>query len=400
MQLARLRYSLILFLLVSALVLGDEDSEEDLFEESEYHSGENENSYGDDMIDDASQPSAPAATKPASIVPPPERSDDGDEDAFVWPTTEEEMKSEFLSDEHHCNGCKGVAFQINKALHALMPVDGPRRKLGEHEYIEAMECRTSIYDDYGLKKLPNQTRVLTGPGLEHEDYKGSKFGGARWPARMARFCGTLVGELGEEEVYRLWTDYSQANSYASFTEKLCSPHCGGPARHKVEETNDEDVEKPKKKKPKAKKKESSNDVLDGPPQVVQVDTKKQIEKMVNKKHIFVFLMFCAPSFNRCSDLQTQWERAARAAKKDKAFKDVRFALADTDKVGTLDYELDRGILPAFLLFRRGYAAPKGVKADDMLKLREAGDFLNFMGNELGIYMQDDPVSFPRGKLEL
>lgn len=33
-------------------------------------------------------------------------------------------------------------------------------------------------------------------------------------------------------------------------------------------------------------------------------------------------------------------------------------------------------------------------------MKEVGDFLNYLQNELGEYMEDDPENFPRGKLEL
>merc|ERR1712066_717349 len=115
----------------------------------------------------------------------------------------------------------------------------------------------------------------------------------------------------------------------------------------------------------------------------------------------LFLLFCAPSFPRCAVLEKELEIAAREAKKSKELKkEVVFALADTDQVGTFDFALDRDILPAFLLFRQGYAAPKGISPEEMLTLKEAGAFLNYIHQNLDESMQDDPESFPRGKLEL
>merc|ERR1719253_282221 len=171
------------------------------------------------------------------------------------------------------------------------------------------------------------------------------------------------------------------------------PHAGvasGPKR--------KTLKRRKKKKRKAAKKEEP---LDGPPQVTKIYDKKEIVKLVKKKKIkFVFLLFCAPSFKGCSKLQQEFERAARAAKKNDEMKEIKFAWADTDSVGTFDFTLDKDVLPAFLLFRKGYAAPKGMSPEEMLQMKEVGDFLNYLQNELGEYMQDDEENFPRGKLEL
>jgi len=321
------------------------------------------------------------------------RRDELPEDGFVWPTTDEEHFADVLPDEHRCNGCKGVAFQIDKALKELMPKDG-KRVLAEHEYTEAMECRTSVYDDYGLKKLLDKSRVLVGPGLAHKDDEGSVFGGAKWPPRMARFCGQLTGDLGEEEVYKLWVE----NGSEGFSDALCSVSCGGPRKKlKVDKEEEEDDAPVKKKRRKSTPKEKPN--IDGPPEVVKVYERKELKKM-HKKNKFTFLLFCAPSFPRCADLEMQWELAARAVKKTDDLKEVVFALANTDSVGTLEFQLQDDVLPAFLLFRKGYAAPKGITTSEMLRLREVGDFLNYMQLELSSYMKDDPETFPRGKLEL
>lgn len=323
----------------------------------------------------------------------PLRRDELPEDGFVWPTTDEENFADALPVEHRCSGCRGVAFQIDKALKALMPMGG-KRTLSEHEYTEAMECRTKIYDDYGIKKMEDRSRILVGPGLGTEGLGGSQFGGAKWPSRMARQCGILVGDLGEEEVYRLWADHGSEG----FPDVFCSPSCGGGPRIKKKQPEEDEkpIKKKRKKEPAKKIKETS---IEGPPQVVKVYKKKEITKHV-KKNKFVFLLFCAPSFPRCNDLEIQWEKAARTAKKTLDLKEVLFVTADTDEVGTFDFQLERDILPAFLLFRKGYVAPKGITPEEMLRLKEEGDFLNYLQSEVGQYMQDDPATFPRGKLEL
>jgi len=53
-----------------------------------------------------------------------------------------------------------------------------------------------------------------------------------------------------------------------------------------------------------------------------------------------------------------------------------------------------------LLFRKGYAAPKGISPEQMVMMKESGDFLNYLQSEVPEYMQDDHLTFPRGKLEL
>lgn len=377
-----------LLLVLLAALIGAEDAED----EAAFAEFEDEDP---DIADSDGPQAAKSGTRATTTTTTSSRlrRDELPEDGFVWPTTDEEHFADQLPDEHRCNGCKGVAFQIDKALKELMPKDG-KRALQEHEYTEAMECRTKIYDDYGLKKLADRSRVLVGPGLANGDDEGSVFGGAKWPPRMARFCGKLIGDLGEEEAYKLWVEHGAEG----FSEALCSVSCGGPRKKtKVAKEEEEDDAPSKKKRRKSTPKEKPN--IDGPPEVVKVYERKELKKM-SKKNKFTFLLFCAPSFPRCVDLEMQWELAARAAKKTGDLKEVVFALANTDSVGTLEFSLQDDVLPAFLLFRKGYAAPKGITTSEMLRLREVGDFLNYMQLELSSYMQDDPESFPRGKLEL
>jgi len=340
------------------------------------------------------------------------------EDGFIWPTTDEEHFADFMPYEHHCMACRGVAFQVDKALRELMPKDG-KRSIAEHEYIEAMECRTSIYEDYGLKKLVDKRRHLVGPGLPWDEDPGSVFGGAKWPSRMARFCGNMIGELGEEEVYKLWIEHASKIDYEpvedwlehakkpgaykpmeKFTSVLCSATCEagklvGIAKPEVEEEDDEPTKKRRRRKSKPKEKPK----LKGPPQVIKIIEKNKLSKL-NKKHKFVLLLFCAPSFPRCEQLEEEFELAARESKFNDDLKETKFVLANTDDVDTFGFELDRGILPAFLLFRKGYMSPKGVSPEQMMQMREAGDFLNYLQGELIWYMRDDEDGFPRGKLEL
>lgn len=377
-------------LILLATLIGAEDAED----EAAFAEFEDEGTDAADPDGEQAEQSAVGGTTTTTTYSRLRR-DELPEDGFVWPTTDEEHFADQLSDEHRCNGCKGVAFQIDKALMELMPKDS-KRALLEHEYTEAMECRTKIYDDYGLKKLADKTRVLVGPGLEHTKDDGSVFGGAKWPPRMARFCGSLIGDLGEEETYKLWVEHGSEG----FSKALCSASCGGPKRAKAKEEDDDDDEPVKKKRRRKKSTPKEQPKMpEGPPEVVKVYERKELQKM-SKKNKFTFLLFCAPSFARCVDLELQWELAARAAKKTDDLKQVVFALANTDSVGTLEFQLQDDILPAFLLFRKGYAAPKGISTTEMLRLREVGDFLNFMQLELASYMQDDPDTFPRGKLEL
>lgn len=201
------------------------------------------------------------------------------EDGFIWPTTDAENFEDTLDIMHRCNGCKAVAHQLNAALMELMPKDG-KRVLAEHEYTEAMECKVKTYDDYGLKKLEDNSRVIVGPGLPHSGQdEGSTFGGGKWPTRIARYCGQLIGETGDEpEVYRMWVDHGSDG----FSDMLCSPSCGGGKRIKKKDPEEEEEEKPKKKRRKAAKKEEEAS-LDGPPQVTKIYDKKEIVKLVKKK---------------------------------------------------------------------------------------------------------------------
>lgn len=360
-----------LWLALLAALIGAEDGDD---EDKMFPEFEDDSEDSDGISVAVSDSDATTTTTTISRL----RRDELPEDGFVWPTTDEEHYADQLPNEHRCNGCKGVAFQIDKALQELMPKGG-KRTLAEHEFTEAMECRTKIYDDYGLKKLADKSRVLVGPGLPNTDDQGSVFGGAKWPTRMARYCGMLVGDLGEEEVYRLWVSHGSDG----FSEALCSPSCEGGRRQKTkrEKLEEDDVEPVKKKRRKGTAKPQEKPNIDGPAEVAKVYKKKDLKKML-KKQKFVFLLFCAPSFHRCKDLEFQWELAARAAKKTPDLKGVTFALANTDEVGTFDYQVQNDILPAFLLFRKGYAAPKGITPDEMMRLREAGDFLNYVQSEL------------------
>merc|ERR1719223_2170417 len=102
--------------------------------------------------------------------------------------------------------------------------------------------------------------------MPHEKDGGSVFGGAKWPSRMARYCGGLVGDLGEAEVYRLWTQNEQ--SFEGFFKALCDPTCTGKKREKKAEP--EEVEEPVKKQRRKKKEPKEEPKLEGPPKVVKV----------------------------------------------------------------------------------------------------------------------------------
>lgn len=229
-----------LWLALLAALIGAEDGDD---EDKMFSEFEDDSEDSDGISVAKSDSDATTTTTTISRL----RRDELPEDGFVWPTTDEEHYADQLPNEHRCNGCKGVAFQIDKALQELMPKGG-KRTLAEHEFTEAMECRTKIYDDYGLKKLADKSRVLVGPGLPNTDDQGSVFGGAKWPTRMARYCGMLVGDLGEEEVYRLWVSHGSDG----FSEALCSPSCEGGRRQKTkrEKLEEDDVEPVKKKKKK------------------------------------------------------------------------------------------------------------------------------------------------------
>jgi hypothetical protein len=310
--------------------------------------------------------------------------------------TDEEMLSQVLPQKYRCKGCEAVAFQFDMAFKVL-----PKRKLAQHEYAEALDCREDNFQEYGEKEFGKDDSgrdqwVLFGPGLPEPPDQGLSRKGGEWPVRLRRLCAEIVGEFEEEsQLYKSWTEH---DGYHKFAEDICRPYCGGLPRGN--ETKEEEEKPSKRKRRKASSKKHLEDNMPkGPSKVASISDRKEIIKVM-KTYRFVVLLFCDDVHDKCVRLVKQFEIAAQTASKESSMKKVLFAMADTTKVGSLGIPLHGNILPAFLLFREGYAAPKQVHSQDMLLLREAGDILNWIQGELRLYMQDDPVQFPRGKMEL
>jgi hypothetical protein len=72
-------------------------------------------------------------------------------------------------------------------------------------------CDTK-WDEYGVKTIDGVTR-LNGPGLAAKDTPGMILGGGKWPQRLRDYCGEVVGEVGEDDIYAMYRESGTAMEY-------------------------------------------------------------------------------------------------------------------------------------------------------------------------------------------
>jgi len=119
----------------------------------------------------------------------------------------QESFSKAIPPAHRCNTCKAIIFQLNDRFRQL-----GRRKLKtweiEEVYSRVCEAKDSLWQNYGARDIDGEP-ALTGPGLlDPKPEKGKMVvtsRGGPWADRLQMACLQMVDELGEEELYTLYT---------------------------------------------------------------------------------------------------------------------------------------------------------------------------------------------------
>lgn len=126
---------------------------------------------------------------------------EGEKMTFTMPeVTEEEQHSMHIPSNMACDACTAVAYQVS--LHLKKAEAKKRKPLIESEYLDLFDwiCHTNTFNDYGIKAV-NGVNRLSGDGTEAKDVPGMMQGGGKWPGRLGEKCGTMIGDIGEDEVY-------------------------------------------------------------------------------------------------------------------------------------------------------------------------------------------------------
>jgi len=78
--------------------------------------------------------------------------------------------------------------------------------------------------DFGVKVV-NGKNMLSGPGTyAGENASGVTIGGLQWIRKTAEFCGEMVGESSEDEIYNTW---AKSGSVDDLRDSLCQEMCQG-----------------------------------------------------------------------------------------------------------------------------------------------------------------------------
>ncbi|XP_021266385.1 marginal zone B- and B1-cell-specific protein [Numida meleagris] len=112
----------------------------------------------------------------------------------------EERLSPHMPEALRCDACHAIAFQLEGWLSHAEAKQG-RKALSESDYMEVLEQSCSQdWELYGVQELRGERRLM-GPGLPGQEAMSVAMMGGPWPGRLAKMCHSLVGELGEEQLY-------------------------------------------------------------------------------------------------------------------------------------------------------------------------------------------------------
>eukprot|EP00242_Pyramimonas_sp_CCMP2087_P002249 CAMPEP_0198230730 /NCGR_PEP_ID=MMETSP1445-20131203/114823_1 /TAXON_ID=36898 /ORGANISM="Pyramimonas sp., Strain CCMP2087" /LENGTH=210 /DNA_ID=CAMNT_0043911297 /DNA_START=689 /DNA_END=1321 /DNA_ORIENTATION=- len=190
--------------------------------------------------------------------------------------TEEEDKGLHIANDHKCYACRAIVHQLRVALDEKDRHRGGRR-LKEWEYTEVMEAvcdNTKAWEKYGTKQYLKKN-VLQGPGLPGLEepmisdgpmvmMSGTKYGGF-WSHRLTQRCRGLLGEIGEDELYKMHNSSSEEGLFVEACRAACRdetlpldfPKIHEEEQHVEDESMPVKQEKPKKKKKKSKTKSAT-----------------------------------------------------------------------------------------------------------------------------------------------
>eukprot|EP00397_Hematodinium_sp_SG-2012_P048896 GEMP01056199.1.p1 GENE.GEMP01056199.1~~GEMP01056199.1.p1 ORF type:complete len:261 (-),score=82.54 GEMP01056199.1:606-1388(-) len=162
--------------------------------------------------------------------------------------TEEERFGSNLPEQHECNGCLAVMYQLNKTLDAAST---PGKRLKSWQYVDAFDqtCRDK-FEGYGVTSIKG-VNTLTGPGIEAQTtgMASIQMGGDKWKSFLASLCNLIISKVGDDETYDLY-----------FTGQLSTQTCYGPelsyCTERTKKTSKPKKDKEQKTKKGEKKKKS------------------------------------------------------------------------------------------------------------------------------------------------
>ena len=182
--------------------------------------------------------------------------------------TNEEKHSIVMPSNLNCDACLAVQYQLEKSLFFALQ---KYKKLDDIHLYETLEntCAVQHFNDYGIKPVNNINR-LSGNGLAASDIPGMLSGGGKWPGRLVDKCYQVIGEIGEENIYKSYqaTNDGTVSEPFQFAQTICLRGDGIQdcktleeletliAKPKPKPSKDKKTKKKKKKKKKRKRKKN------------------------------------------------------------------------------------------------------------------------------------------------
>ena len=158
-------------------------------------------------------------------------------------------------------------------------------ELLESQFIEVMEdaCEEGT-KGYGLKAigLTHHIKIFSGKGIPGGNATGAQISSAKWDTRMRILCQRIVGDLGEDQVYKIFhgEEFLQDEN-SDFKGFLCRDSCKNSietteeriqqltqeaevfqTKEKARKEAEEKAKKAKKKKKKKRKKKKKKITLE------------------------------------------------------------------------------------------------------------------------------------------
>lgn len=122
-----------------------------------------------------------------------------------------------LPEQYKCDACRAAAYQVGQAFTQLAP------GAAEQDVFDALDEACSAekgMSHYGVKARDGDAnaKMLSGPGTPGAAVAGAQFADSNWAGRMARFCEAIVGDSGEEGLFK------EATLGKNLTETMCTQH--------------------------------------------------------------------------------------------------------------------------------------------------------------------------------
>lgn len=120
-----------------------------------------------------------------------------------------------------CDACRIISMRfsdsLTKEIAKFPSVKNYKKELSEDRIDDILEniCNDE-WTQYGIKEVEGINR-LSGPGFETNDVPGVMQGGGKWPFRFKQFCNIIIGDLGEDVIYRTF----RKTSATGLEELMC-----------------------------------------------------------------------------------------------------------------------------------------------------------------------------------